>query len=424
VTFTPEQFQQLQSAQGEAFAGAITQLMERLNVPQHPGAAPTGDSGPQPVPAAPRFGGAQVTREAPVYSFAGGAGPSFVRDAWHARVEGNTDSKERLRKFYQQQQDMVNLFQQRPDLAFAVTTGNAAAVIPPGYRPDLYVTQLLQGRPFVDSFSRGVLTDATPFTLPVFGSATGASADHVEGTNPSEASLTVSSKTVTPGGISGRYVLTREIIDSSNPAIDQIAFTAMRESYAQQTEAKAYAELNGTNGQSGTITNGLVPSGAQVSTTTGGSVAGGTFGGKELLDGTRAALGIYPFRRFGTPNRGHISQEATSAFATAADTTGRPLLPRVGPQNTVGTGNALQGGYDVDGLVMQPTWAMTGNAAGDADLMAYNSMDVWAWESPLLTFRFEEKLGPANVELALFGYFATRLLRPAGLMAIRHTRGA
>ena len=42
---------------------------------------------------------------------------------------------------------------------------------------------------------------------------------------------------MTPQAISGRIVLTREIVDSSNPAIDQIAFAEMRESYDRQTEA-------------------------------------------------------------------------------------------------------------------------------------------------------------------------------------------
>jgi len=416
VTFTAEQFDALATKQGEAFSAAITAVFEKMQLPQHggPGA---------PVPA----GRVQVTREEPVYTFSGGGGPSLVRDAWHARVEGNADARERLAKFGRQQTDMVRLVERNPHIAaqFAtVSTGTAAAVIPPGYRPDLYVTQLLQGRPFVDSFSRGALTDATPFVIPKFVSAVGGAADHVQGTNPTDGTLTVNTVTVTPSGVSGKFVLTREIIDSANPAIDQIAFTAMREAYSQNTEAKAYAELNGANGQGGVITAGFVPSGAQVAVTTGGSIAGGTFGGAELLAGVRGAMALYPFRRFGAPNRMHLSQESTSAFASATGTDGRPLLPRLGPTNTVGTSNPVQGAYDVDGLPGQPTWAMTGNAAGDADVLAYNNLDVWAWESPLLTFRFEEKSGPANIELALFGYFATRLLRPVGLTAIRHTRAA
>lgn len=397
----------------EALSTAVSEAFARLPLPQHGG----GDR--EPVPA----GRVQVTREEPVYTFAG-SGPSLVRDAWHARVEGNVDARDRLRKFGSQQQDMVSLFARRPDLAFAVNTGNASQVIPPGYRPDLYVTQLLQGRPFTDAVSRGTLTDATPFVIPRFSSSSGATADHTEGTNPTGGSLTLDSVTVTPGGTSGLFQLTREIVDSSNPAIDAIAFQAMRESYSQQTEAKVYAELNGANGQGGTITAGRVPSGAQVSTTTGGSAASGTFGGEKLLPGIRNALAKYPFVRFGAPNRMHLSAEGTSAFAGAVGSDGRPLLPSVGAQNSAGVGNAVTQGWFVDGLAAMPTWSMTGNAAGDADVLIYNSNDVWAWESPLLTFRFEEKSGPALIELALFGYFATRVVRPAGIAAVRHTVGA
>jgi hypothetical protein len=47
-----------------------------------------------------------------------------------------------------------------------------------------------------------------------------------------------------------------------------------------------------------------------------------------------------------------------------------------------------------------------------------NRSDVWAWESPLLTFRFEEVRGPAFIRLALFAYYATHVLRPVGIFKI------
>jgi HK97 family phage prohead protease len=399
----------------EALSNAVTEAFNRLPLPQQ------GDEGPRVIPA----GRVQVTREEPVYRF-NGHGASLVRDAWKHRVEGDTEARDRLHKFSQQQQDMANTVNQHPEIAaqFNVSRSNASGAIPPGYRPDLYVTELLQGRPLTDNVSRGSLTDATPFTIPKFTSATGATSDNTEGTNPSSGSMTINTVTVTPGGISGIFDLTREIVDASNPAIDAIAMQAMQESYSQQTEAKVYAELNGANGQGGTITSGFVPSGAQVSTSTGGSLAAGTFGGEKLLPAVRAAMALYPFRRFAAPNRMHLSQEGTSAFAGAVGTDGRPLLPSVGAMNAAGLGNAVTQGWYVDGLAAVPTWSMTGNAAGDADVLMFNSNDVWAWESSLLTFRFEEKNGPANIQLALFGYFATRVLRPVGIAGIRHTVGA
>lgn len=356
--------------------------------------------------------GAGVTEvvEPPVYRL-NGHGFSLVRDTWKHRTEGDHEAGERLRKFSRQTEEASK--KAMDALAFGATTGNASAVIPPGYRPELFVTQLMQGRPLVSAVSRGTLSDATPFNIPKYVSSSGMSAEHVEGVNPSDGTLNLGIATVSPTAISGKFTLTREIVDSANPAIDAIAVAAMQESYSQQTEAIVYNEINGTNGVGGTISSGLVPSGAQVSTTTGQ--------GDELLAGVRAANALYPFRRFAAPNRAHISQEAASAYASAVDGSNRPLLPYEAPQNVVGTSSPLQGGYRVDGLLHVPTWSMTGNASTDADVIEFNSADIWAWESALLMFRFEERNGPAFIDLALFGYFAARVLRPVGLMAVRHT---
>lgn len=64
---------------------------------------------------------------------------------------------------------------------------------------------------------------------------------------------------------------------------------------------------------------------------------------------------------------------------------------------------------------------ITGTGAGDGDVFITGRNDLWAWQSPLLEFHYYERQGPALVDLALFGYFATRLIKPAGLAAIRHT---
>jgi hypothetical protein len=251
--------------------------------------------------------------------------------------------------------------------------------------------------------------------VPVFTSITGGSADHVEGTNPTDGTLAFGSKTVSPLGISGLLKLTREIVDSSNPAIDAIALQAMRESYSQQTEVKLYTLLNGTSGAGGTITGDFVPSGAQASTTAGGT------DNQTLAKHLRERLAKYPFNRFASPTRGHLGVAATVRLATAVDTTQRPLFPSLGATNTAGLGNSMTQGWNVDGLAFIPTWAMTATGAGDSQIMFFNAADVWVWESPLLSFRYEERSGPALIELALFGYYGNHLLRPVGLSGIRIT---
>lgn len=353
--------------------------------------------------------------EPPVYTFQAGQGPSLVRDVFAARVNRDADADARLRKFEAQQAEAAQ---------FATVNRTVGAnVIPPGYRPDLYVPQLFQGRPLADMLQKGSITDATPFTIPKFGSASGATADHVEGTNPSDGTLALAtSVTVTPGAISGRFRITREIIDASNPAIDAIAAQALRESYSQQTEGKVYSLLNGASGVGGTITSGFVPSGAAVvALGVGGTVGSNSDEGVLLVNGLRQQIVDYPFRRFARPDRLALSQEASRALAAATDSTGRPLLPRIGAMNASGTVSTLDQAFDIDGLAGVPAWSITGNTAADFDTVMWNSTDVWMWESPLLSFRYEEVAGPANIDLALFGYFATAVLRGSTFSAIRLT---
>lgn len=401
--------EELTSSLGESFSAGIKAALENIYDPQR--------DGPEPVRAA-RF---QVTREAPIYTF-DGRGPCLVRDAWYAQREHDDDARDRLRKFHSQSSEVAKLAAQQ--VAFqagnaaaefaTVTTSTASAIIPPGYRPDLFVPMLAQDRPLVNALSRGTISNATPFVVPIFGSLTGAPGAHTEGNAPPEGTVTFSTKTVTPGAISGKLPLTREIVDSSNPAIDQIALAAMRENYAQQTEANVYTLLNGANGAGGTITTGFVPSGAQAATVDASTAS-------ALVNALRLALASYPFARFGAPTMALMGSNATKKLASAADTTGRPLLPSTGATNSAGLGNAVTQGWFIDGLAHVPAWAVTGVAAGDTQVFTLNRADVWAWESPVLSFRFEEKSGPQIIELALFGYFATHLLRPRGLSGMRIT---
>jgi hypothetical protein len=383
----------------ETLDASIRTTLENMGAPQ----------GPEPVRAA-RYA---TLKEPSVYTF-DGRGDSLVRDAWAASRNGDEDAIHRLRKFRQQSEDMAEVV--RHQLHFAPqTTTTAAAIIPPGYRPDLYVSDLFRQRPLVGLASQGTISNAAPFTVPKFTSVTGGSATHVEGTNPSDGSLAFAPQVVTPQAVSGRIVLTREIVDSSNPAIDQIAFAEMRESYERQTETIVYTLLNGASGAGGTITSGFVPSGAQAVTTAGGT------DNQTLVKAIRKAVADYWFARFAPPTGAAMGQGATARLAQAVDTTQRPLFPWSGGLNAAGVANPVSAGYQVDSLSFQPAWAMTGVAAGDSQMFLIKSADLWVWESPLLTFRFEEKQGPANIELNIFAYFGTALIRPVGLSGIRIT---
>lgn len=382
---------------------AFTAALQRLTLPQR-----------EVVPAAPRQGGATV-REPLVYRPGTTTGHSFVRDAWNARLRG-ADADEayaRLRKYEVQSAALAEAEYQRVAFALGDNDGSTVAhgeIIPPGYRPDMYVGQIPQGRPLVEAMSRGTILNATPFTIPVWVGSSGLTGTNTELTGPSGGTISDHDKrTVTPLAKSGKFVISRELVDSSNPAIDAIAGAALRESYAQETEnivADAIEAATDNDTGSGQSTEGCYV------TTAAGS-------GLDLAAATRGQLAKFPFRRFRAPDRMACAEGGFTALAEATDTTGRPLFPFVGNASASygGAAQAAQG-LDFDGLTARPAWALDSTKN---DVHLFPSSDAWVWESTLLQFRFDEVQGPHNIVLALWGYFAFQIIRYTGFTSINFT---
>ncbi len=361
--------------------------------------------------------GRASVREPLVYSL-DGRGHSFVRDAWQVRKGGygtmdTADAFARLQKYQKQTEELSAVaFNARLDSAHFANAGNTtdqAQIIPPDYRPDLYVGQVPQGRPLFEAMSRGSLSNATPFKVPVWVGSANLNGTNSEGTGPSTGTITDHTyRTVSPTAQSGEFIISRELVDSANPAIDQIALAAMREEYSQDTEAVIAAAIaaatdNDSAGQS--------TEGCYVYTSTGT--------GNDLAAKIRQVEGEFPFHRYTVaPDRVLASSQGWGALVQAVDDVGRPLFPFAGAQNSYGTVGQAAQSMNVDGLAGVPAWALSTTYD---DVVLFNHVDAWAWESPLLSFRFEEKSGPENIVLNIWGYFAFQILRYTGIHAIAHT---
>jgi hypothetical protein len=231
-----------------------------------------------------------------------------------------------------------------------------------------------------------------------------------EGTGPSTGTITDHTyRTVSPTAQSGEFVITRELVDSSNPAIDQIASAAMREEYAQDTEAVIAAAIAAaTDDNTGA---GQSTEGCYVYTSTGT--------GNDLAAEIRLVEGEFPFHRFTVaPDRVLASSQGWGSLVQAVDDVGRPLFPFAGAQNAYGTVGQAAQSMNIDGLPGVPAWALS--TTWD-DVVMFNHVDAWAWESSLLNFRFEEKQGPENIVLNIWGYFGFQILRYTGIHSIAHT---
>lgn len=331
------------------------------------------------------------TRPRPPYSF-NGTGASFVRDVWcaeHESGEAARDAEQRLDAFRAWQRDA------REQVEFAtVTTANAGEIIEPGWEPLL--APLDADAPLLAAATATPITSSTPFALPgniAEATLDGAAADHTEGAPPNEGTFAVAGGLVTPRSVSGAFTISREIVDSSNPAIDMVAMAVLRESWARKAEARIYTALNEL--QAGTISGGQVPSGAQVRTSTGAA----------LPDDLGKALAAF----------GHIRKRRPRfAVASTRPTVAEPLEAL---DETTGDETAQ---WRVQGAAVNLSASITGTAAGDGDVFIVGRGDLRAWVSSLLEVRYTEKDGPERIVVTLFGYFATFMLNPRGLAAIRH----
>lgn len=321
----------------------------------------------------------RVAFEPPPYSMSGSYsdGPSFVKDL--AAVKGKvTDpgfdkdaARGRLRMFSQWTQDLAAKFA-------TVDTTTAADVIPPGYRA-LASILLDTDRPFWQAARHAQIESGAPFTAPDF-SGVGTTGDHTEGDPPTEGTPAIGSQTVTPGPISGKLPLTRELVDSSSPSADQLALAAMVEDYHRQVEEKIYTTLNVAQAD--------------------GAFSGHIESNVDGAAGLKQAISEFSLVRGKRP-RWAIYDAAEDTFAAGLDGS---------------TGDTLSA-FREQGVRINPaTNAMT-TGATDAQAFVVGP-DLWSFDFPVLEFRYAEKSGPELVEAAVFGYHADLLNQNSGLAVV------
>jgi hypothetical protein len=307
-----------------------------------------------------------------------GARLSVISDVASAAMYGDQDAAARL----------AALHEGAVELAVATRSGydttSEGGLVREGYRGELMIAPIDARRPVIAALTNRVaLTDATPFVIPTVGEFEQVG-PHVEGTpHFAEGTLTLGSRTVTPRAISGAWRASRELLDTSNPAIDTIALSEMRRDYADKSEAYAISQIT----------------------------AGLTAVDVVDIDGLEEAILQFEDLRTLTP----VVAMGTALWNEAALTkltNGEPRFPRIAPGNRngqVNSGTAM----DIQGATVVKA---PGVGARQAILM--RPEDILWGESPVLTFRFDQPEGPGIVKLALWSYQAAAVLRPAGVRLV------
>lgn len=325
----------------------------------------------------------EVNEPAP-YRFDGIAGAhSFTEDLRNAQ-HGDTEARQRLDQFFGE--------------AFAVTTGGTGALSPTPSRPDLYVPQLPYARPLWESVTTGSIEDKTPFTVPKFASAAGLVADHVEGTEPTPGSFTATAQTVTPGAMSGKIEVNREVMDQGgSPQADQIIWNEMMNAYFEAIEAKIAAALNAV--PTAEVNLGSATDAALVNAV------------QNILTGLQFVRGGNRFTRLA------LDGMLFPALVNAADSTGRKLLPVHGPTNAQGETSGAFDRVSIGGLDGRAAWALGATNASKSHLFVPSSVYAWASAPKRFTFEYQVK----SVDIAIWGYAATAVTRDSDVRPIDYT---
>jgi HK97 family phage major capsid protein len=343
----------------------------------------------------------QVGREPLTYERANPR-TSFFRDLFHA-WQGDASAQQRLQRH--QREMMV----ERRDLSS--TDGVGGDFVPPLWIMDEWTRPIRLGRPFANAVNNvgppPAGTDTISLPRLLTGSAVSAQADlgAVQETDATTGQFTVGVKT-----LAGQQDMARQLIDRSQPGMDQIIAADLREDYDLRLDlqclsgsgsgANALGVLNDANRIQVTYT--------QATPAVGG--AGGFYA--KVAD---AAQRVQTQR--GMPPDIIVMHPRRWGWVMASsDTTNRPLIDITGggDLNAPGTGG-LTGlgatGFTFAGLrvIVDGNLPTTGGAGTNEDtVIVARSADLYLWEDAVPRFRVFEEVLSANlaVRLQLWNYFA------------------
>jgi len=245
------------------------------------------------------------------------------------------------------------------------------------------------------------LTDAAPLSLPKQTAEAGTVAEQTTEetgttfTDGWDSAVT----TVTPKATAGGQKVTRIMLESSNPVVDELIWSDLLGDYDSAIEAKVVAAMITAAG-SATATYAT-----EAAWQTGLDPLGATYVGDYIVD-TAVAV------RNGRKLPADILVCSVTRYGDLLkikDSTGRPILPAdsAGPMNVFGVGSVA-----VDGRLSSPglgVIASDGITQYAESLLVARAADTLLFESGVRQFTYEQPDGPEIVRLGIWAYSAVHV---------------
>lgn len=283
----------------------------------------------------------------------------------------------------------------------ALSTGaNGPGVVPPHWMTEEFEVLARQGRNLANAVRNIPLgDDPRPITLPKQIAGTdnvvaeqAAENDPVPGTDAWDSDV----DTASPKPTSGKQVVSRQMLDMSNPAIDLLIYGDLMEVYNAKVEAKVGAVC-------------VAAAGAPIASATFATEAAFT-GAAPATPALDAAIDLSIAVRNARKKPASILVSTVTRygkFLKLKDTTGRPLIPSetAGIMNVAGVGEVAVDGR-IEGLGVIATDGIGDGASYPEKFLVMRPADVLLFEGNITRFRFEEQAGPESVVLGIWAYTA------------------
>lgn len=320
---------------------------------------------------------------------------SFFADMVNAKERDDQDAQRRL---------------QEHNRALASST-EGPGLIAPKWLMDLYSPINRQGRRLANAVRSIPLgMDPRPMVVPkqTVGTDSIVNEQATENTAiPSTDSFdTDATTTITPKATSGAQIVSRQMIDMASPAVDQLIYGDMIAAYDLKLEKKIGAAMIAAGSVSTTFATNAAFNAASafLDAVIDAEVA--------VLDARKLPADIIAM---GTTRYGMVLK--------LKDTTGRPLVSAINPQNAFGSGNALTGATqegNIEGLRAFPTEGVSVGAFPD-NVMIARADDTVLFEGNMLRFKYEQPLGPESIRMGIWAYTAVWIRFAESVRLIRIT---
>jgi HK97 family phage major capsid protein len=321
-------------------------------------------------------------------SEADGGTRSFFGDLIRSKELGDDDAKTRLTEHHR-----------------ALSSSSAGTgILPPKWLADEYAAMARQTRRVADAVRKISLgNDPRPMSFPKQTALTTVAVQSAENDAVSFTDAYTSGvDTVTPVTVAGGQKVSRQLLDSSSPAVDQIIYGDLVAAYNTAVEARVIASMITA---AGTATTTYATEAAYTTAITQASGAV-----PFIKDLTGAIVAVRNARKLPADIL-VASVTRYGSWLTMSDADGRPLVPvaQYGTVNAFGQGQANTDGN----LLGLNILASDGVTQYPESILVARSQDTILLESPTLRFRYEEPDGPSTIRLGVWAYVGV-LTRYAG----------